>query len=75
MSRYDIIHLPRQVVRTRNHSAVFSNSAPAFSAQFFNTSDQRGLLKTGKHLDQVEFYWKAREEPDLCVKVSGARGQ
>lgn len=40
-------------------------------SQFFSPSDQRGLLKTEKHLDQVEFYWKASEEPDLCVNVSG----
>lgn len=66
---------PARLFRPETNSAVFSNSAPAFLAQFFNTSGQRGLLKTGKHLDQVEFYWKAREEPDLCVKVSSARGE
>lgn len=45
-----------------------------FLAQFFSPSDQRGLLKTEKHLDQVEFYWKACEEQDLCVNVSSEWG-
>lgn len=38
-----------------------------FSPVFQPLRPEGGLLKTEKHLDQVEFYWKAHEEPDLCV--------
>lgn len=55
MSRYDIT-FPDRLFRPETSVIKFSS---CFLAQFFNPSDQRGLLKTEKPLDQVEFYWKA----------------
>lgn len=53
MSRYDITF--PEIVQSRNQLGSVIKLSSCSLAQIFNPSGQRGLLKTEKHPEQVEF--------------------